>query len=77
MGMETVVFGLAAIGGICLGITLIGLTICVWVLIYNVMRNLFRQTPKRFEIVRDEKDEREEKKTATSTRRNRTETTNN
>ena len=74
MGIETVVFGLAAIGGICLGITLIGLTICVWVLIYNLMRNLFRQTPKRFEIVGEE---REEKKTTTSTRRNRTETTNN
>ena len=74
MGIETVVFGLAAIGGICLGITLIGLTICVWVLIYNVMRNLFRQTPKRFELVEDG---REEKKTTTSTRRNRTETTNN
>lgn len=74
MGIETVVFGLAAIGGICLGITLIGLTICVWVLIYNVMRNLFRQTPKRFEVVGNE---REEKKAATSTRRNRTETTNN
>lgn len=74
MGIETVVFGLAAIGGICLGITLIGLTICVWVLIYNVMRSLFRQTPKRFELVEDG---REEKKTTTSTRRNRTETTNN
>ena len=74
MGIETVVFGLAAIGGICLGITLIGLTICVWVLIYNVMRSLFRQTPKKIEFVGDE---REEKKTTTSTRRNRTETTNN
>lgn len=71
MGIETVVFGLAAIGGICLGITLIGLTICVWALIYNLMRGLFKQTPKRFELVEDEK------KTTTSTRRNRTETTNN
>ena len=75
MGIETIMFGLAAIGGICLGITLIGLTICVWVLIYNVMRSLFRQMPKRFEFVGEEKTE--EKKTTTSTRRNRTETTNN
>lgn len=74
MGIETVVFGLAAIGGICLGITLIGLTICVWALIYSLMRGLFKQTPKRFELVEDGRDE---KKTTTSTRRNRTETTNN
>lgn len=74
MGIETVVFGLAAIGGICLGITLIGLTICVWVLIYSLMGSLLKQTPKRFELVEDGRDE---KKTTTSTRRNRTETTNN
>ena len=68
MGIETVVFGLAAIGGICLGITLIGLTICTWALIFMVMRKTFGSTrrPDKFELVE------EEKPVTTRTRRNST-----
>lgn len=69
--MNYIILALSAIGGICLGVTLIGITICTWFLIFNLMKGLLAQTPKRFELVEDEK------KTTTSTRRNRTETTNN
>lgn len=69
--MNYIILALSAIGGICLGVTLIGITICTWFLIFNLMKGLLAQIPKRFELVEDEK------KTTTSTRRNRTETTNN
>lgn len=72
--MNYIILVLSAIGGICLGVTLIGITICTWFLIFNLIKGLLAQTPKRFELVEDGRDE---KKTTTSTRRNRTETTNN
>lgn len=62
MGIETVAFGLAVIGGVCLGITLIGLTICAWALIFMVMREEWR----------DSKLVEEEKPATTRTRRSST-----